>query len=433
MIREFIETCKNRGDQTAFVFGNRRKSFSELLADVFRTVNLFKERGVVKDKKILLLVLPSYEFYVLLFACIYYGINVVVMDSYKDLGRIKETMSAHGIDSVFCTSLTRFAAFKLGADIRAVNISSYSEYPSTAEPPSLDKEKILLTTFTSGTTGTPKPIERSIKSLEEQIGIISKNITIDQDSIVYADLPVYVLFIIYSGITCVISRRIRNGRLKNLGVTSVVAPISKLLKIKEPLPFVKELYLGGATLYMKECRRLKELFPLAESVYIYGSSECVLMAKSTLDHYMAHGFAMKDKIDGVDLAIVEKDKSGIGRIKATGESVLTDTRQHIGGDLGYFDNYGLHTVGRYLYSTEDRYNYVEDDRLLSENPRVTKGFFFSHEGKNYFCYQGKLSKQYEDIICIRFRKLPMDPKHRTKLNYTKAIELINKAKRKNER
>ena len=82
-------------------------------------------------------------------------------------------------------------------------------------------------------------------------------------------------------------------------------------------------------------------------------------------------------------------------------------------------------MGRSRYSAEGFYNYTEDDRLLRENPKVKQGFSFAYGEKRYFCYRGRLSKEYPHITCVKFKKLPMDPKHKTKLDYTRVIRALN--------
>ena len=428
MINKFIKTCRDRGDKIAFADGRHKISFSKLLSDIFKMVNLFEAKGVKKGSKVLLLVLPSYDFYVLLFACIYYGVNVVVMDSYKDFDRIKKVMSDNRIKLAFCNRVTSLLKCKFGSDVEFINVSNYYKYSDEPRIANSDPEKIVLTTFTSGTTGSPKPIDRSIRSLEKQIDVISKNIEINEGDVVYAGLPIYVLLVVYSGLTCIISKKINERELRRYGVNAVLAPISKLLKVKGSLPFVKKLFFGGAMLYEKEAERLRAAFPFAEVNYIYGASECVLMAKSTLEHYLAHDLALKYRVEGVELTIVDPDENGIGRIKAVGDVVLTEDNQFIGNDIGYFDEYGLHIVGRSRYSAVGYYNYIEDNRMLRENPGVKRGFSFAHDGKKYFCYQGKLTGNYSDVICVKLRKMPMDPKHKTKLNYVKVIERIEAGK-----
>ena len=90
------------------------------------------------------------------------------------------------------------------------------------------------------------------------------------------------------------------------------------------------------------------------------------------------------------------------------------------------DQWGVHIVGRRKYSAPGFYQYVTDERLLLSNPHVRKGFSFVHDGKCYFCYEGKLSVREPGIVYIKKRKLPMDPKHRTKLDYGKMVERIQK-------
>ena len=52
------------------------------------------------------------------------------------------------------------------------------------------------------------------------------------------------------------------------------------------MPFVKKLFLGGAMLYEREVRFLRRIFPNAEQTYVYGASECVLMARGELADYL---------------------------------------------------------------------------------------------------------------------------------------------------
>ena len=432
MIDHFIHTCEERGERAAFVDKGRAFSFSQLLSHVYKMASLFKSRGLTEGCKVLLLVPPSYEFYALMFASIYYGINVVVMDSYKDISRIRRVMEENDIRFVFCNRLTGLLRFGGLGGAKFINISDYEKYPREAPSPSTDKTRTVLTTFTSGTTGSPKPIERSAEDLEKQIRTVSESVDTGECEAMYAGLPIYALFGVYSGLTCVISKKIRERELVRQGAHTVLAPIARLLALREPMPSVKRLYLGGARLYEREALRLLELFPSAHITYVYGSSECVLMAKGELRYYLENSFALDGMIEGVELSIDEKDARGVGRITARGDVVLTESRRVTGGDLGYIDGLGLHIVGRGKYSREGEYNYVTDDRLLRENPRVSRGFSFVHEGKTYFCYQGRLSQREDGIIYKKFRRLPMDPKHRTKLNYSAAIARIDGRKKKSK-
>lgn len=425
MINTFVKTCQEQNKKTAFVVKGKEISFSRLLTDVHKMGNLIRERVVNPGKGVLLLVPPSYEFYVLLFACIYCGIPVVVMDSYRDLSKVCRTMEKNGITQVFCNRLTGLLQLKFPKDTHFIRVSDYGRYPNSAPCKNTDPEKIVLTTFTSGTTGDPKPIHRSIRALQMQVAAVGEIIGMDGKDVVYASLPIYALLAVYSGLTCVIGKKATPGLLRRHGVNTMIAPLAQLLQTDQTMPFVEKLCFGGAILYTRQAELLLRHFPNAETHYIYGATECALIAHTSIDHYLKHRFAMADPAGDVTLSIHDPDENGIGRIRVTGSTVLTGGA-FLSGDLGYLDSEGLHIVGRAAYSLPGKYNYLVDDLLLSENPKVTKGFFFASGGNAYICYQGKLTRSHPGIHYVRFRKLPMDAKHKTKLDYRAVIRQIEK-------
>ncbi len=428
MIDTFIQTCLKNADKTAFVIKNQRISFFQLLRDVYRMVNLLKAAGLAKGSRALLLVPPSYPFYVLLFSCIYSGVNVVVPDSYHSFASIRNIMAKNAISHVLCCDLTALLCAALGKDVQCINVSRYKHFGDTPSLPERDPQNTVLTTFTSGTTGTPTPVNRTAADLAAQIEVVSANMEISQNEIVWANLPIYVLFVVWCGMTCIIDRRVTAKRLQKLDVSAVLASISSMLAIRGSAPCVKKLYCGGALLYPNEVQQLQRIFPHATAHYVYGATECVLMAKGTLSHYLAHSCALQSPIEGVELSFADVDAYGVGRICAKGKVVLTPDHAMVGGDLGYMDEHGLHVVGRAKYCSPGCYQYLTDMQLLFQNPRVKKGFSFLHEGKIYFCYQGRLSQRKEGIVYVRMHKIPMDAKHKTKPDYAQLIARVQRRK-----
>ena len=423
MINTFLKICHDRKDQTAMIERGKEVTFGQLLTDVHKMGNLLRHRIPDPERGTLLLVPPSYPFYVLLFACIYCGIPVVVMDSYRDLSRVRRTMEQNGITQVFCNRLTGLLRSQFPAGTHFVRVSDYSRWPDTAPSKNEDPAKTVLTTFTSGTTSEPKPIHRSIKSLQSQVTAVKDAIGVEETDVVYASLPIYALMVVYSGLPCVIGKNTNPAYLRRHGVNTVIAPLAQLLKTGQTLPFVKKLCFGGAVLYTRQAEVLLRRFPNAQSHYIYGASECALIAHTSIEYYLREEFALAHLARGVEISVCNPDASGVGRICVTGSTVLTGG-EFLSGDLGYLDSRGLHIVGRAAYSAPGIYNYLADERLLSENRKVTRGFSFTLEGSRYVCYQGKLTCTHPDIQYIRFRKLPMDPKHKTKLDYRKVIDRI---------
>lgn len=426
MINKFVETCTKNSKKTAFIVKNKRISFGELLTDVYKMINLFKKRNVTRGSKALLYVLPSYEFYVLLFACIYHGINIVVPDSYKNRRRIKEMMKRNGVNYVFCNRFTGIFKFGLPENSVFLDVSVFHKYSSASSSPNTDEKMPVLTTFTSGTTGEPKPINRSVSFLKEQIETVLKNIEIGDSSVVFGTLPIYVLFIVYNGCTCVLGRSLSKRRLQKYRVDTLLTSISILLKARGDFEGIKKIYCGGARLYGRDVEKLKASFPSTKIFYIYGASECALIGITDLDYYFQYSFAIKSPADGVAISLVEKDENGVGKILVSGDGVLAENNRYLSNDLGYSDDLGLHIVGRSKYSLAGGYNYLLDEEILSLNEKVKRGFSLAYEGKIYFCYEGKISIEKEGVIFVRFHKLPMDAKHKTKLDYAKTVAALKK-------
>lgn len=429
MIKTFINTCIEKNEKTAFIINDKSISFNTLLDDVYKTVNLFEKNGLKRGDKALLLVLPSYQFFVLTFACIYYGINLHILDSYKDKNRIIETIEDFNIKTIFCDNLTRFSKVIFPQNAKFVNVSKLKNCESLPLTPNRDENLTVLTTFTSGTTGKPKPIERSISFFKEQCQTVLNNVKCKDSSIVYGGLPIYALFTVYNGVTCCWNKKPTEKLFQKHKIDTVYAPIASLLKINKSCNTVKQTYMGGAKLYSNEIEKLVKTFPNAKPSYVYGASECAIIGITDLDYYRANHLAIKTIAKGVEINLINKDKNGVGNVLVNGTGVLNKKTGFLSNDLGYFDQSGLHIVGRSKYSKVDAYNYLLDDEILRLNPKIFRGFSFCYEEKIYFCYQGRLSNAKDGVIFVKFRKLPMDEKHKTKLDYTKTINLIKKWKK----
>lgn len=426
MITRFIKVCEEKQKSTAFIAGNKRISFQKLLSDVYRMANFFIKNGIEKGSKALLYFLPSYDFYVLLFACIYYGVNIVTPDSYKDKQRLARVMEKEKINCVFCKGITNFLRFGFPKGTAFVDVGDYHKYSDKKTQKNDDENSVVLTTFTSGTTGEPKPIYRSLAFLKKQIESISQNIDIVDNFVTFGGLPIYALYAVYNGKTCVINRKLQAKQCKKYHADTVFAPIALLLKAKGDFSYVRRVYFGGARLYQRQAKALSAKFPNAKIQYNYGASECALMGMTELNYYLKNDFAIQTIAKDARLFLTEQDEKGVGRICAEGECVLTENKQYHSNDLGYIDEKGLHIVGRKKYSDGGVYNYLLDDEILSKNEKVKKGFSFVYQGKIYFCYEGKIMDKTDGVIYVKFTKLPMDAKHKTKLDYQKTIKILEK-------
>ena len=416
-IEEFLRLCQEQ-DKTAFIYKRKKKkSFKEFYEDILKMRSLYKKEMKKNGKAVVLIYPYSYLFYIAIFAAILSGIDLVILDSYKNKHQVKELLLEENVSYALLDPYTRFLSFRLPSFVQKVQISKYEKY---AKIDASYHASSTITTFTSGTTGHPKAIVRNVDFLMEQIDCIEANLTISDSDIVYATLPMYCLLSSFLGNTIYLSRKYKEN--KKYVPTVLLTNIHKILQMKKPIGSIQQCFLGGAILYSKEAEHIKQILPKARITYVYGASEGALIYFTTLEEYLLHPFTFSSSVEGIETEISNLDENGVGEIIITGSTVLSSNHHHHTGDLGFIENGSLRIVGRKKYSTTGFYNYLVDERIRKENPSAKRAFSFYTNNRYYCAYEGKLSHKEDIIKYIHMKKLPMDSKHKTKLNYSILIK-----------
>lgn len=426
MIKSFIEKCNHNKDKDAFRYikksSLKSKTYQELLHDVYRLCNLFEESGLKKNDKIIVFVSPSYELYCLMFAGLMYGINIIVIDSFKDKKKLKYMIELSNAEYVFVNRKTKFISRILLRNIKKIDITNYKKYNAVYHNYDVDDKSIVLTTFTSGTTGIPKPIHRSFLDFRKQIEILKKNYVFNETDVIVCMLPIYVLFSLFNGNTTCIVKQLNNCNINKLKGDVLLGKIADVLKINDKITRLKEVYLGGAYIYKNECQKIMNTFIGTKINYTYGSSEGVVIGRNTLnDFYFNNRFKL---VEGLNVEIKD-DVNNVGEIVISGNSVITSNSKHNTGDIGYIENNYIHILGRKKYSSlnDQFYNYVKDQEIR-ENFNLDKAFSVWYNNKSYVF----TTKVIKNSGFLKVTKIPYDLKHQTKADYTK---LINKYLNKN--
>ncbi|MCM1130353.1 MAG: AMP-binding protein [Roseburia sp.] len=401
-----------------------RKSFKELYDDIYKMIVLFQTKGLKPKDKVGLFVMPyTYAFYVVMYASFLYQLNLVVFDSYKKK-HIKELMALEKVGYCVVDSKTKMISSFILPKCKRINVSSFTHYNANYHL-NLENstDSIILTTFTSGTTGGPKTIHRTLDFLLKQANEIQNEIDLQVVSFIFGGLPIYNVLSIYLLKTTCISRRIKS--IQKFEPDCVLTNIQKICLEKRSYPSVKNLMLGGAILYSNEVKKIKEVFPNATVTYVYGASEGAIIYKTNLEEYQKQLFTFDTPAKEIKVFINEPDLYGIGEIVITGEKVNTKDHKHYTGDLGKLTDGRLTLVGRKKYSSIENgfYNYAFDEQIRRENHCFAFSFYYKHQ--IYVVYTGKLKQKKEGIKYIK-RKLPMDLKHKTKLDYKVCINQIIK-------
>ena len=422
IIDEFISNNKNN-HKTALIFKQNhkwvKKSYSEFLTDIFKMNNLIKSQAY--DDNILIFSYPyTYEFYVTAFSVILLGKNLVIIDSFKDKKKLKMMLSLSSTKTIICDSLTKFISFIFPKDIKRINANKFKKYT----PLESYKDSGYVTTFTSGTTGMPKMILRNVSFLFNHAELIKNNIEFSNNELLYALLPMYSIMSLFLGYTTIINKN--SNAVAKFNPTALIAPIKSIQKIEKPIESVKKAFIGGAILYSKESKQLQSNLPNAEITYVYGASESAMIYKTTVRKYIDNPFTFDEKIKGVDISIADPDENGVGEIAIEGDTVISKDHSHFTSDLGKLIEGKLQIVGRKKYSEEGFYNYLIDDEILKANPEIKEVFSFAFNSKKYVVYDGILTNKIDGIIYKKVNKIPHDLKHKTKADYSKLIDIVNK-------
>lgn len=420
MIDDFLARAKSN-TKTALIFKKKnkwiKKSFSDFLNDIFKMNNLIKNK--VDDDNILIFSYPyTYEFYVAAFSVILSGKNLVIIDYFKDKKKLEHMIEISKVSTMICDDLTKYISFIFPKNIKKINAKDFKNYDAVESIK--DSGKVI--TFTSGTTGYPKMITRSVSFLFDQVKLIEDNIAFKESELVYGLLPMYSLMSLFLGNTTIIDKNPNKVRSHN--PTALITSIKAIQKIKKPILSVQKAFIGGAILYSKEAKQLQSNLPNAEITYVYGASESAMIYRTTVSNYLNNIFTFDNPINGVNILIENPDKNNVGEITINGDTVIGENHSHSTGDLGIFAKGNLKIVGRKKYSQLDFYNYKIDEEILKENPKIIEAFSFAQNGKKYVVYKGKLSQKIDGIIYKKVHKIPHDLKHKTKADYSKLIEIV---------
>ena len=420
MVKSFIEQCNKNKYKDAFRYIKnsklKSKKYHQLLEDIYRFCNLFTHNNLKPNDKVIVFVKPSYEFYCLMFAGIMYGINIIVIDSFKHRLKLNQMIKISNAKYVFVNNSTFLIANFLFKGLKKINVSKYFKYNSKSFEPSEDLNRIILTTFTSGTTGVPKIINRSFTDFLNQINIIKKSYTFNSHDVVVSMLPIYVLFSLFNGNTTCIIKEINNKNLNMLKADILLGKISEILRIKEQILNIKEVYLGGAYIYKQEAKKILSTFPNSKVNYTYGASEGVVIGVNTIDDYYQN--TRFKIVDGLDVEIYDA-VNNIGEIVISGESVITTKKKHYTGDIGYLKEGYVHIVGRKKYSSLENefYNYSYDQKMR-DLYNLDIAFSIYYNGQIYVFSDKHINKE----GFINVNKMPYDLKHKTKADYSTLID-----------
>lgn len=322
--------------------------------------------------------------------------------------------------------------------------------------PSEDTEALL--TMTTGSTGSAKTVIRTHGELLRQLRLTMENQGESGGECVLVSSFMYCFSNLLMGNAVALpelhlgiplwsywERRLRH--FSSLPIRSLMTTPDFCLHFKNAFPGLRELYIGGAILNIREAERILANYPGVRISYIYGATECNLIARTELSDYVRilrerGESCLGGAVSGVSIRIeggeilVKSDALLRGSLSKGGrEEREREGSWHRSGDLGELREGKLYYLGRrdvYLVKKGRRVpSGPLEQRLLLRFPTLSKAACFYGGGKNRLFYEecgGKTEREQireflreegilENTELRRIGRIPRDRKHHSKTDY----------------
>lgn len=467
LIHDFLTEAEIRANQTAIIDkSGRSASYSELSKKSARLAGEFSARGIGKGDRVLVGTFPGIGLYAGLAALWRLGAVAVFPEPamgvagfrYAALVTQPKALLASWKVGLLARLFpeTRHIPIRLSAELDGRGASDYLELMDSSEP--------ALISFTSGTTGLPKAIERSHGLMRAQHTALAPLIARDRETEVdIVAFPAFVLTCIGHGTTAVMPtwNLRRQDRMPLAAVvrlaehtraTRLLLPPVAVAQLKQTrLPSsVRRVMTGGGPLYPDVARQFLTKHAGLGLTNVYGSTEAEPISFQHLEDLAEQDWEIAARGGGLPVGVPVKDivlRVYEDEIQVAGPHVNRgylepsqnkttkifdgDLVWHRTGDAGRLDDEGrLWLLGRHGVSTDGLFAFaIETAARLW--PGVAAAAFAVDTnskpvlflaGKSQYATQWKSHlNEIGDIELVVVDQIPMDGRHRSKPDIKKLL------------
>ncbi|HYK03955.1 MAG TPA: AMP-binding protein [Thermoanaerobaculia bacterium] len=460
----FRDAALAHPSRIAFIEQGRTITFDALWERICRFAGALHVRGFAPGDRALIAIPMSVELYVALLAVLKEGGVAVFLDPWAGkrtmirLARHAELKAWLGTPKSHLLRL-----FVRNVPIAPLRVSRFTGPLRESVHEMTDDDRALIT-FTTGSSGNPKGVNRTHRILAAQHERLAEEFPPREGDLDLCTFPVFALNSLALGVTTVIS-----PDAQRLATTATASPpLFDDLAKQDDRPRFRRILTGGAPVTDLQLRNWTHAWPRAEIIIAYGSSEAEPVAHITAEERLrigGRGYIAGKIVKGVrakiePLATLSPQPSAlgpaskIGELLVAGDHVCRDydndpnaTRQnkvlgpdgtvwHRMGDTGWFDEEGRFRIAGRVHSTMWRdgvpvHAQLVEQAARGDDPRIRRVAALAVGRRVAVVVETDADVEQEvrarlaaagepcDIVLVTREPLPVDPRHNSKIDYDK--------------
>lgn len=423
--RLFVDAAAARRDEPALQSKRHGMvTFGELHDRAMAIAGALQARGLEPEQRVVCMVPMSPALYATVLGTLAAGGVAVFVDPWLSLRAIARLAARAQPAAIVATRKTRLLRL-LSRELRRVPISLTPDDAIRAAVAGrfveMPDDRPALVTYTTGSSGAPKGVNRTHGILAAQHAVIREEFPARPGDVDLTTFPVFALSNLAAGIPTVLPgidlRRVAEADaasvlrdMEAFGVTTVAASpplfdriVRQLRAAGAEAPALRRIVTGGAPVRDDQLRAWREAFPATEIVVAYGSSEAEPVASIGAEERLAltrrAGYCVGRPVAAVRTCVVPIERGPlaavaplprgeVGELLVAGPHVTRDyadgderafrdnkvrgadgTVWHRLGDTGRFDDEGRFCLVGRVHSTIHRGGERVDAQLVEQAAR----------------------------------------------------------------